>query len=140
MRVTEGFLTCMLQSDPELANVGFVLFDTFHERNLHADLALTLCLNLSELRGDLHLLIMSGTLDTEPISQLLEELRSSAGQVTSDLESFRMSTNAEVKKELAGHYPKHYRPDAFRLAQGCCTKKKRYDGTDSLGFPKRCVE
>ena len=32
--VTDGILIRMLQSDPELAGVGAVLFDEFHERNL----------------------------------------------------------------------------------------------------------
>jgi ATP-dependent helicase HrpB len=69
--VTEGILTRRLQSDPELADVGLVIFDEFHERGLHTDLGLTLCFDLSELRGDLRLLVMSATLDTEPLSRLL---------------------------------------------------------------------
>ena len=69
--VTEGILTRRLQSDPELADVGLVIFDEFHERGLHTDLGLALCLDLSELRGDLRLLVMSATLDTEPLSRLL---------------------------------------------------------------------
>ncbi|MFA7317819.1 MAG: DEAD/DEAH box helicase, partial [Sulfuricella sp.] len=36
--VTEGILTRRLQHDPELAGVGLVIFDEFHERNLHSDL------------------------------------------------------------------------------------------------------
>jgi len=32
--VTEGVLTRMIQSDPELAGVGAVVFDEFHERSL----------------------------------------------------------------------------------------------------------
>jgi ATP-dependent helicase HrpB len=69
--VTEGILTRRLQSDPELAGVGLVIFDEFHERNLHADVGLALCLDLCELRADLRLLVMSATLDTEPLSRLM---------------------------------------------------------------------
>ena len=69
--VTEGILTRRLQSDPELAGVGLVIFDEFHERSLQADLGLTLCLDLCELRDDLRLLVMSATLDTEPLSRLM---------------------------------------------------------------------
>jgi len=42
--VTEGILTRMMQSDNALDGVGLVIFDEFHERSLHADLALALCL------------------------------------------------------------------------------------------------
>lgn len=40
--VTEGILTRMIQSDPELSGVSCVIFDEFHERSLHADLGLAL--------------------------------------------------------------------------------------------------
>ena len=44
--VTEGILTRRLQQDPGLDGVGLVVFDEFHERSLHADLALALCLDV----------------------------------------------------------------------------------------------
>ncbi len=44
--VTEGILTRRLQQDPELSDVALVIFDEFHERSLHADLALSLCLDV----------------------------------------------------------------------------------------------
>jgi ATP-dependent helicase HrpB len=70
--VTEGILTRRLQSDPELTGVGLVIFDEFHERSLHADLALALCLDMMHgLRHDLKILIMSATLDVANISRLL---------------------------------------------------------------------
>lgn len=69
--VTEGILTRRLQQDDALEDVGLVIFDEFHERSLHADLALALCLDLCQLREDLRLLVMSATLDTAPIAQLL---------------------------------------------------------------------
>ncbi len=70
--VTEGILTRRLQSDPELSAVALVMFDEFHERSIHADLALTLCLEVqSALRDDLKLLVMSATIDTEQVSAFL---------------------------------------------------------------------
>ena len=70
--VTEGILTRLLQSDPELVNTALVIFDEFHERNLQGDLALALCLQSQEfLREDLKLLVMSATLDTEAVAGLL---------------------------------------------------------------------
>ena len=70
--LTEGILTRRLQTDPELENVGLVIFDEFHERHLHADLALALCLDSQKtLREDLKVLVMSATLDSESVSRLL---------------------------------------------------------------------
>ena len=71
--VTEGILTRMLQSDPELSGVSMVIFDEFHERSLNADLGLALCLEVAEaLREDLHLLVMSATLDAAPVAELMQ--------------------------------------------------------------------
>jgi len=75
--VTEGILTRRLQHDPGLPGVGLVIFDEFHERNLHADLALALVLDARPvLRPDLRLLVMSATLDTARIAALLGSARS----------------------------------------------------------------
>ncbi|MGE5242347.1 MAG: ATP-dependent helicase HrpB [Bacteroidota bacterium] len=70
--LTEGILTRRLQTDPELKNVGLVIFDEFHERHLHADLALAFCLDSQKvLREDLKILVMSATLDGEAVARLL---------------------------------------------------------------------
>lgn len=70
--VTEGILTRYLQSDPEIDRVGLVIFDEFHERHLHADLALALCLDIQRgLREDLKILVMSATLDGAAVARLL---------------------------------------------------------------------
>ena len=67
--VTEGVLTKRLQHDPELSDVGLIIFDEFHERSIHADLALMLSLEVQEAyRSDLKLLIMSATLDTDLVA------------------------------------------------------------------------
>ncbi len=70
--VTEGVLTRRIQNDPALDGIGLVIFDEFHERSIHADTGLALCLDCREgLRPDLRLLVMSATIDTEAISGLL---------------------------------------------------------------------
>ncbi len=72
--VTEGILTRMIQSDPELTGIDLVIFDEFHERSLHADLALALTLEVQgALRDDLKMVIMSATLDTQALTHLLPE-------------------------------------------------------------------
>ncbi len=70
--VTEGVLIRMLQSDPELTDIGCIIFDEFHERSLNADLALALALECRDvLRDDLRLLVMSATLNCGPVAELL---------------------------------------------------------------------
>ncbi len=74
--VTEGVLTRLLQSDPELEGVALVIFDEFHERSLHADLGLALCLEVQQaLRDDLRLLLMSATLEAEQLQAQLQDVR-----------------------------------------------------------------
>ncbi len=71
--VTEGILTRRLQADPELGKTALVIFDEFHERSIHADLSLALCLQSQQiLREDLKILVMSATLNTNAISELLD--------------------------------------------------------------------
>ncbi len=71
--ITEGVLTRRLQRDPELAGVSAVVFDEFHERSLDADLGLALTLEVADaLRPDLRILVMSATLDIDPVAALLD--------------------------------------------------------------------
>jgi len=70
--VTEGILARRLQSDPLLEGVAAVIFDEFHERSLTCDLSLALCRDVQlGLREDLRILVMSATLDAEPVARLL---------------------------------------------------------------------
>ncbi len=70
--VTEGILTRRIQNDPLLEGVAMVIFDEFHERSIHADLGLALCLDVQrQVRGDLKILVMSATLDCEPLARLM---------------------------------------------------------------------
>jgi ATP-dependent helicase HrpB len=87
--VTEGILTRMIQSDPELGGVGLMIFDEFHERSLNADLGLALCLEVrGALRPDLRLLVMSATLDAGPVAALMGD----APVVTSAGRAFPVET------------------------------------------------
>jgi ATP-dependent helicase HrpB len=72
--VTEGVLTRRLLSDPQLARVGCVVLDEFHERHLQADLALALLRRLQRTaRPDLRLVAMSATLDAAPVAAFLDD-------------------------------------------------------------------
>jgi ATP-dependent helicase HrpB len=74
--VTEGLLTRRLLSDPALPGVGAVVLDEFHERHLPGDLALAFLRRLqSTARPDLKLVVMSATLDAEPVARFLSAPR-----------------------------------------------------------------
>ncbi|MEO5603507.1 MAG: ATP-dependent helicase HrpB [Cyclobacteriaceae bacterium] len=71
--VTEGILTRIIQKDSAIEEIGLIIFDEFHERSLHADLALALALQVQQvLRDDLRILIMSATLDTAKLSSIIQ--------------------------------------------------------------------
>ena len=73
--VTEGVLTRLLQTDPELQDVSLVIFDEFHERSLQADLGFALCREVQQvLRDDLRMLLMSATLDAEYLLRIVKQL------------------------------------------------------------------
>ncbi len=85
--VTEGILTRMIQSDPDLPGIGTVIFDEFHERSLNADLGLALCLEAADaLRDDLNIVVMSATLDAGPVAGLM-----GAPMITSEGQSFEVT-------------------------------------------------
>jgi ATP-dependent helicase HrpB len=72
---TEGILTARLQSDPLLSDFQIVILDEFHERSIHADLALALVKQAMDSRDDLAVVVMSATIDAEPISRFLGACR-----------------------------------------------------------------
>jgi ATP-dependent helicase HrpB len=69
--VTEGVLTRRLLSDPQLKSAAAVVLDEFHERHLEGDLALALLKSLQRTRPDLRIVVMSATLDADPVAQYL---------------------------------------------------------------------
>jgi len=81
--VTEAILTRRIQNDPLLEGVALVIFDEFHERSIHADLGLALCLDIQrQVRPDLKILVMSATLECTALSGLMNgaPIISSAGR------------------------------------------------------------
>lgn len=72
---TEGILTARLQSDPLLSEFDVVVLDEFHERSIHADLALALVKQAFDARGDLHIVVMSATIDAAPVAAFLGDAR-----------------------------------------------------------------
>lgn len=120
--LTEGILTRMLQNNNALDDVGLIIFDEFHERSLHADLALALCRETQQvLRDDLRILIMSATLDGDKLSLLL--------------------SNAPVLTSMGRQYPITYRylptdtetPLHLQMAKAINKAMKEQEG-DILAF------
>jgi len=71
---TEGILNRQLLADPFLDTIGAVVLDEFHERSLHSDLALALLREIRrDVRPDLIIVVMSATLDAEPVAQFLDD-------------------------------------------------------------------
>lgn len=66
--LTEGILTKMLVADPTLEGVSIVVFDEYHERSLHSDVAMALTREAQQIvRSDLKIVVMSATIDAESI-------------------------------------------------------------------------
>lgn len=88
--VTTGVLLRRLQADPFLEGIDAVALDEFHERSLEADLALGMLHRLRQtVRPDLKLLVMSATLDPQPIADFLSASEphdsASAGNLFSEI-------------------------------------------------------
>lgn len=69
--VTEGVFLRRLIQDPTLRGIGCVVFDEYHERHIDSDLALALCERVDQVP----LVVMSATLDAEPIAAHLDAPR-----------------------------------------------------------------
>ena len=70
--LTEGILNRQLLDDPFLDGVGAVVLDEFHERGLNTDVAIALLREVQEtVREDLKIVVMSATLEAEPVAAFL---------------------------------------------------------------------
>ena len=69
---TEGVLTARLQQDPLLSQFRTIVLDEFHERSVHADLAIALARQAWRARDDLRIVVMSATLDSAAVSAFLD--------------------------------------------------------------------
>ncbi len=104
--LTEGLLTRRLVSDPQLRGVGAVVLDEFHERHIASDLALALLRRLQlGPRPELKLLVMSATLDAEPIARWLADaprLRSEGRQYELKIEHLDAPDERHLDQQVLG--------------------------------------
>lgn len=71
--MTEGILAARLQGDPLAQEFAVIILDEFHERTIHADLALAMAREAWRARGDLSLVVMSATLDAMRVAAFLDD-------------------------------------------------------------------
>ncbi|MFM8933043.1 MAG: DEAD/DEAH box helicase, partial [Gemmataceae bacterium] len=70
--MTPGILLGLLGDDPGLEGISAIILDEFHERGLETDLILGLVRTVREtLRPDLRVVVMSATLDVQPLVDYL---------------------------------------------------------------------
>ena len=101
--VTEGVLVRRLLADPTLRGVGAVVLDEFHERHLETDLLLALLSRArTGARPDLGLLVMSATLDAEPVAAFLgaERLRSEGRAFSVAIEHLPAPDERPLEKQV----------------------------------------
>ena len=69
--MTDALLRRRMVDDPELTDVGLVVIDEFHERNLNQDLVLGALRELREMGRDIKIAVMSATLDSDRLAHFL---------------------------------------------------------------------
>jgi len=101
---TEGIVLRRLLGDPTLRGVGAVILDEFHERHLATDLLLVLLDRLSRTtRPDLKLVVMSATLDAEPVAHFLGDcprLRSEGRMFPVSIEYLPKADDRPLEKQI----------------------------------------
>ena len=139
--ITEGILLRMLVDDPTLDGVSVVMFDEFHERSLASDTALALVREVQGIiRPDLHMVIMSATIDTDYIcSSLNAPLVESQGRMYDvEIQHGEEATVYDCASQMASAIMKAHREQqgdilAFLPGQAEIMRCREILG-DSLGF------
>ncbi|MDO5318088.1 MAG: ATP-dependent helicase HrpB [bacterium] len=143
--VTEGLLAQRLVSDPELSDVGLIIFDEFHERSLQCDLGFAMALDVRRaLRDDLRLLVMSATLDVESIAAHLGDAdihTAEARMYPVETKYLQIESTAPISAQMAGAVKRALAEPGgdilcFLPGEGeirRCEEDLRADGVDRLG-------
>jgi ATP-dependent helicase HrpB len=69
--LTEAILARIIIQNPKLTGVSAVILDEFHERHLATDLALSFLKQIQIINPALKIIVMSATLDAEPVVSFL---------------------------------------------------------------------
>ena len=104
--VTEGVLVRMLHDDPLAEGIGAVVVDEFHERSIHADLALAMACHVRrEVRPDLAIVVMSATMRPDPVARFLDRapvIESGGRSFPVDVQYLRGTDPRSVPERVAG--------------------------------------
>lgn len=71
--MTDGLLLKEFVEDPDIEKYGIVIIDEAHERNINSDIIIGLLKQLVERRSDIHVVIMSATLEIEKFQSFFGE-------------------------------------------------------------------
>lgn len=71
--MTDALLLRKMIEDAELQDIGLIVLDEFHERNIYQDLVLGAVRELQELDSHIKVLIMSATLDVQRLQNFLPD-------------------------------------------------------------------
>jgi ATP-dependent helicase HrpB len=100
--LTEGVLLRRLRDDPQLEGVDAVILDEFHERQLDADLALALLRRIQKTRErPLRLIVMSATLDADPVVNFLDH----PAKLRTEGRSFPVEIEYRSRRSREGELP-----------------------------------
>jgi len=109
LTVTDGILLRRLQDDPFLEDVGVVVFDEFHERGLESDVCLAMIRRVQQtIRPDLKIIVMSATLDAEPIAEYLGDcpiVKSEGRQHPVEIKYLKRRDQRKMEEQIAAHLP-----------------------------------
>ncbi|MCW7492460.1 ATP-dependent helicase HrpB [Leptospira sp. 2 VSF19] len=133
--LTDGILTKILLSDPELKDYGLVVFDEFHERRMDSDLCFALTRRTQEVfRNDLKILVMSATLDGQNFESLgIRSKPIEVRAVTHPLEIFHMGDSIKnTNQRLLDLIPKAVEQTAGDILVFLSGKKEIRDLRSSL--------
>lgn len=121
--VTEGTLLRQIQSDRNLASIGAILFDEFHERHLYSDITLALTSRLKATsRQDLTIGVMSATLEVEQVASFLDpciRIKSDGRTFPIDITHVR-STDVPDQQPVWESAAKTFRAEARKGFDGSC--------------------
>lgn len=134
---TEGVLTARLQQDPLLSDFRTIVLDEFHERSIHADLAIALARQAWRARDDLRIVIMSATIDAKAIAGFLDDcpIIDVPGRLFSiDVGYAPKQPMGDAVIDLIGATSGNvlcFLPGAFEIRQAASEVERRLSGSDS---------
>jgi len=102
--LTEGILARRIIEDRRLDGISVVILDEFHERHLSTDLALAFLRRLQLQGSGIKLVVMSATIDANPIADFLGGVRafSSRGSLFPvEIEHEKHNSNVPLPKKIA---------------------------------------